>query len=129
MRRVAQAVLLAIMLAACAGCAIMGSTPDTFQVNDAGGVIDPVEARFPALADPAIKSCSGSAGSWTVTGTVRNPTSSPFLYTLVINLIDAAGATVAEVDASPAAAVKPGTVAPRRTAERRPRPRPAGWDP
>jgi hypothetical protein len=102
--------LVVVALALTSGCGLVGSTTDSAQTNDVGGVIDPVEARFPALADAAVKSCSGYAGSWTITGAVRNPTSSPLIYTLVVDLVDKTGGTVSEVDASPGAAVKPGAI-------------------
>ena len=107
-----MAVLVAplVLVGSLTGCSLVTSPGLEAQVNDDGGVVDPVAARFPPLADAAIKSCSGSAGTWTISGAVRNPTSWPFLYTLVVDLVDKTGAVTDQVDAGPGTSVKPGTV-------------------
>lgn len=108
MRPVVLSAAIVALAATLSGCSLLTPTATAPSgTADAGGLVDPVDQRYPPLADVTISSCKGSAGTWNVTGTVRNPTKTSYLYTISIDVIDKAGNDVAEVDAVPGPPVKP----------------------
>jgi hypothetical protein len=107
MRPAVLSAALILLTATLSGCSLLSppaSAPS--GSSDAGGLVDPVSQRYPPLADVTISSCKGSGGAWKVAGGVSNPTKTPYVYTISIELIDSAGNNVAAIDAVPGPPVK-----------------------
>lgn len=100
----AALLLLAATLSGCSVLSPAASSPP--GSSDAGGLVDPVNQQYPPLADVTITSCKGSSGNWKVAGGVSNPTKTPYVYTISVELIDKSGNGVASIDAVPAPPVK-----------------------
>jgi hypothetical protein len=108
MRRALVSGALLTLTVLLSGCSLLSPASSAPSTNaDDGGLVDPVEQRYPPLADVTIVSCKGSGGTWKITGTVSNPTKTPFVYTISVDVIDKAGNDVADVDAVPGPPVKP----------------------
>ncbi len=111
--RPALVVLGVAVVGSLTGCSSLpfASTPapssDIEVVSDSGGEAKKIDVDFPPMDDATLVSCSSQgAGNWMVAGQVQNPTSQTLEYAVVVDLRTAAGATVDQVMARPAAAVK-----------------------
>lgn len=96
MARRPRLLVLVLAVLPVAGCA----APAALATSDAGGLVDPQAERFPPMADAKVTACTGSAGTWTISGSVRNPTGAVASYTISLDLVDAKGRAVNSAEAS-----------------------------
>jgi hypothetical protein len=107
MRPVVLSAAVLLLAATLSGCSLLSPPASAPSTNaDAGGLVDPVNQRYPPLADVTIFSCKGTSGTWKVTGNVHNPTKTSYLYTISVELIDKSGNDVASIDAVPGPPIK-----------------------
>lgn len=110
MSSAATALLLAALAPWLGGCSMLpgATSPADASASATAARVSLDDQDFPPVADASLVTCTGSAGLWSASGKVVNPTRSRYTYQVTVDFYDAKGEQVDEVKAAPLPPLPPG---------------------